>query len=295
MMKHLASYNLVKEVGKDSYVGTPFSKACDSIAIKSALIYSFDGMIPVNHGLPGFLEKTDYKNPSDNTNGPVQFGLKTEKPFFGYLQDHPHLGSAFNTFMTGFGESLPKWYNFYPVQEKILAESIDDPLLVDVGGGHGHHTTGFVEKFPSAKGKCFVQDQPKVIEETLAMAKLPDNVVPIVHDFFKPQPESCRGAKIYYLSFIIHDWPEEQCKVILSHVCNAMTKGYSKLLIHETVLHDTGAFWQQTALDITMMGLLTAQERTTSDWKALLESVGLKLEQVWNGGGVTSVIEAVLA
>lgn len=82
----------------------------------SGLIYSFEGMIPTFQALPEFLAKTEYRTPTDATNGPVQYGLKSEKPFFGILRENARLGSAFNGFMAGYAKARPRWIDFYPVK-----------------------------------------------------------------------------------------------------------------------------------------------------------------------------------
>jgi fumagillin biosynthesis methyltransferase len=72
-----------------------------------------------------------------------------------------------------------------------------------------------------------------------------------------------------------------------------MTKGYSKLLLDEHVLDDVDASHRGAASDMLMMLVLTGVERTRSQWKELLGSVGLKIVKVWpNRRGQQSVIEA---
>jgi len=75
-----------------------------------------------------------------------------------------------------------------------------------------------------------------------------------------------------------------------------MEPGYSKILINESVVPDVGAPWQITNLDWTMMAMLINRERTESQWRELLRSVGLQISGIWKpDGGNESIIEAVLA
>jgi phosphoribulokinase len=46
------------------------------------------------------------------------------------------------------------------------------------------------------------------------------------------------GARIYYLHFIIHDWPDSDCIKIMEKIRDAMTPGYSRLLLNDAVLPD---------------------------------------------------------
>ncbi|KAH7015700.1 S-adenosyl-L-methionine-dependent methyltransferase [Ilyonectria destructans] len=297
-LKHLAANGLVKEVGQDLYVATPFSMATNDPTIGAGLTYSFEGMIPTFQGLPEFLAKTDYQTPSDSDHGPVQYGLKTDKPFFSILQSNPRLGSAFNNFMAGYAKARPRWVDFYPINERLgfkLSDSTPTgPLLVDVGGGLGHELSAFHASNQSKlPGQLVLQDLPSVIEQAQKSNDLPLSITAVAHDFFEPQPITYCGARAYFMRLILHDWPDAKCAVILSHLREAMVPGYSKLLINEAVLSDTGAPWQQTSLDWTMMGMLVSRERTESQWRELLAKAGLKISGIWRKDS-ESVIEAIL-
>ena len=75
-----------------------------------------------------------------------------------------------------------------------------------------------------------------------------------------------------------------------------MEKGYSKLLINELVVPDKAATWSVTSMDWLMLALGAVRERTESDWRDLLESVGLKTVKIWTWEqGTESLIEAELA
>jgi hypothetical protein len=78
-------------------------------------------------------------------------------------------------------------------------------------------------------------------------------------------------------------------------VKEAMKPGYSKLLINENVIPNTGAHWEATGLDMMMLTLFSSEERTTAAWYDLIErKAGLKIAKIWDAGnGVESVIECV--
>ena len=74
-----------------------------------------------------------------------------------------------------------------------------------------------------------------------------------------------------------------------------MQPGYSKVLVNENVIPDTGAYWETTSLDLIMMEIGSG-ERTENQWRALLESAGLKIVKIWTAQrGVESLIECELA
>ena len=67
----------------------------------------------------------------------------------------------------------------------------------------------------------------------------------------------------------------------------------SSLLIDDWVLLDTGAPVAGGTYDLMMLLLLSGMERSESQWKDLLNSVGLEIKKVWRKDGVgEGVIEA---
>lgn len=64
-----------------------------------------------------------------------------------------------------------------------------------------------------------------------------------------------------------------------------MKTGYTRLLIHDIVVPPTGAPPYTTAIDLFMMALFGARERTRANWKDIIRAVGLKLEKVWSAPG----------
>lgn len=107
----------------------------------------------------------------------------------------------------------------------------------------------------------------------------------------------CRGARAYYLHSILHDWPDDVCVKIISNIKLAMKPGYSKLLINDNVIPDTGAHWEATGADIVMLAMLSALERSQKHWETLLAEVGLRVVKFWYSGvaNSNSLIECELA
>lgn len=69
-------------------------------------------------------------------------------------------------------------------------------LMVDVGGAVGGSMKELREAVPGLKGVIVLQDQESVIG-SIPEGFLSGDVVPMVHDFFTPQP--VKGAKVYYM------------------------------------------------------------------------------------------------
>ena len=74
-----------------------------------------------------------------------------------------------------------------------------------------------------------------------------------------------------------------------------MTPNYSKLIIRDFILPDSNVPLYTACTDIRMMVLHAGLERTESQWKELLNEVGLELGGFWaverGGEGVVEAIK----
>jgi hypothetical protein len=185
-----------------------------------------------------------------------------------------------------------RWFDFFPVEEKLRVESPSAPLLVDVGGGLGHDLIALRQHHPNLPGKLILQDIPVVIDSI--QEPLPGDIQAMKHDFFASQP--VKDAKAYYLARVLHDWPDKQAHVILSNIREAMGPG-SILLINESVLAESKVPLYSASGDLIMMANFSSLERTQTQFDALLNGAGLKLVRVWTakdmapGSGI--LLEAV--
>jgi hypothetical protein len=249
--------------------------------------------------MPKWLAQHNYQTPTSMLEGAFQLAHKTKLDYFSYAFANPPFGEQFNHHMSGYRLGRPSWMDpdFYPVQDSLVKAapapiSADDVLLVDIGGGLGHDLAEFQQKHPNTPGRLILQDF-LTIEQ---VKDLHPRIECMKYDFHAEQP--IRGARAYYMHSVLHDWPDDVCASILTRVREAMRPGYSKLLINENVIPSTGADWQATALDLVMMSLLSAKERTQVDWEKLLAQNGFVIRKIWNTkklNGVESLIECELA
>lgn len=206
------------------------------------------------------------------------------------------------------------WIDWFPVESQILSaipSAENDTLLVDVGGGKGHDLERFLGKFPQTKGRLVLQDLPNTIN---SIQQLSPDIRRMSHDFFTPQPlkggESSgpmavinlfanisKGARAYYMHFILHSWTDAQCRLILQNIMPAMIAGYSKILLNEPIIPKINCGSWFAASDINMMSVCAGMERTRQQWIDLLQSVDLDVVQIWSSpydGEEDSIIEAML-
>lgn len=205
--------------------------------------------------------------------------MNTKLQYYDWLKTEPEQAVAFNTtMMLQRMDRGEPWYEYYPVTSKV-GTSFDGktPLMVDVGGNIGINIGDFHAKFPELPGRLVLEDLPEVIS---SIQELDPAIERVVHSFLDPQPEIAKGAKFYFLGTVLHDWPDAECKTILKHIRNAMNKD-SILLLSENAVPDTNAGLYQVKLDFVMMSLFAATDRTTKQFRALLESEGFELVKVW--------------
>ncbi|KAL5341123.1 S-adenosyl-L-methionine-dependent methyltransferase [Aspergillus crustosus] len=289
ILRHLVATNVVSEPSPGSFQQGSFSKSLIKPVYGDWINYLYDATLPCFYRTPEFLAKTGYQNPTDPSDGIFQYTKGFKGNLFEYYNCHEEEGKVFNNMMGGVMANQAGMLDIYPFERLDDGKPKDSTtaLLVDVGGNVGHDVNKFLSHYPELATRLVLQDRGDVI----ALAKCPTTVQTLVHDFFTPQP--VKGARAYYLHGVIHDWADPPARTILNHLRDAMTGGFSKLLVHDHVLPDTDPHPQATAYDLTMMVKVSAFERTEQMWAELLGSVGFRVVKIWSSPLATqSVIEA---
>jgi len=204
----------------------------------------------------------------------------------------------------------------------IFTDGIDwksfkkDGVVVDIGGSIGTVTLLLAQAFPHLR--YVVQDLDKVIVEahkfwqTSYPEAIASGLVTLQpHDFFNPQP--IKGAAVYFMRTILHDWPETDVHRILTAI-RAAAGPSSKLVVFDylmpyacentkgpsvsgppvvpaPLLPNAGPGMDIfiSMVDMHMMNLLGGQERTVDEFAVLGKATGWKLEAVKPGPMVTVV------
>jgi predicted O-methyltransferase YrrM len=164
--------------------------------------------------------------------------------------------------------------------------------VVDVGGGVGGLAVALMEANPHLYG--VVYDLPDVASraaENLRRNGLGDRSDARGGSFFESVPD---GADAYLLSYVLHDWTDEDCVRILRSVAAAMHPD-SRLLVVENVLPEGDAPHPGRTLDLLMVTLTHGRERTREEYRRLLERAGLRMTGVVPTPSPVSVVEAVVA
>ncbi|KAJ9143500.1 Demethylsterigmatocystin 6-O-methyltransferase 2 [Pleurostoma richardsiae] len=294
MMRCISGQFLVTEVAEDTYARTTWAK---TLAEDSSFPGMYGGFYhelnnPMFRTLPFYLKKTGFRNPTDVNDCNFQYWRGAGANMFQYVGTNPLLTSDFNDAMECHSKyNLTPWPEVYPTDTVVAAAKPGVPLVVDVGGGKGHDLRKFLARHPDVPaGSLVLQDLPDIlkgVEAEPAIAVQP-------HDFFTPEP--VRGARVYFMHNVLHDWPDVTATQILKTLAASMEKGYSRLLIHESLVSNVKPLSRVTVSDLTMMACLAAAERTEEQWRELVTSAGLRVIKIWRPvQSVESIIEAEVA
>jgi hypothetical protein len=132
-------------------------------------------------------------------------------------------------------------------------------------------------------------DLPHVVEG--ARAVLADVVARcelVGGDFFEAVPT----GDVYVLKFIMDDWGPEDSLRILRNCRKAMAPG-GRVLINEMVLRPSNAPFYGFWTDVNMLVLLGGRERTDAEYRALLDSAGLRMTRILPTASDFSIVESV--
>lgn len=153
--------------------------------------------------------------------------------------------------------------------------------VVDVGGGHGTLLLPILQRHPHLRGTLF--DRAGTIESAraiVARSNAHDRCTLVAGDFF----ESVPAGDVHLLSWILHDWQDEDALRILQR-CREAGGDDATLLIVESVMpaRATSSDARATTLadpymlDLQMLLLTGGMERTLEEYRKLLIGAGYEL------------------
>jgi len=278
LMRALAGVGILAEQPGQRYALTTLGEALKTGAPGSAraAVLTFGGQ-----AVESAWDHTVYSIQTGKTGFEKAQGM----PLFKYLAQHPEAASLFNETMVGFhGQEPPAVAAAYDFSTfKTIA---------DVGGGTGNLLAAILTRYSNPRGVLF--ELPHVAAAAPALFKargVSDRVTIETGDFFKTVPAD---GDAYVLSHIIHDWDEDQCLAILSHIRKAMNSA-GRLLIVEMVLPEGDTPHPGKTLDILMLVASGGQERTEAEYRTLLSKASFRLTRAVPTNSPVSVVEAVIA
>ena len=215
--------------------------------------------------------------------GKTAFAKTFGVPIFDWLSTHPDEAALFNGTMMG----------FHGMEPPAIAAAYDFSgfgTIVDVGGSTGNMLATILAKYPGPRGILY--DLPHVVGNAPAFLEqrgLANRVNVEAGSFFDSVPS---GADAYILSHVIHDWNHEQCLTILNN-CRRAMKSDGRLLLVEMVLPDGNAPHPGKMLDIVMLTIPGGEERTATEYGALLDEAGFRMTRLVPTASLVTIVEAV--
>jgi O-methyltransferase domain/Dimerisation domain len=162
--------------------------------------------------------------------------------------------------------------------------------IADIGGGAGALLSAILSRHPNLSGILF--DIAPAIESAKSGSGGPlPRCEFVVGDFFEQVPG---GADIYLLKLVLHDWGDDDVKRILTR-CREAMRPKSRLLIIEGLIGPPNELTMTNLVDMTMLLAGENRERTETEFAALLERTGLKLQRAIPTNSSLHILEATIA
>ncbi|MEU8654536.1 methyltransferase [Streptomyces sp. NPDC048737] len=256
-------------------------------------------------------------------NTPMSGSLREDAPDsmrgFALLMNHPTLweewGHLFDTVETG-EANLPKlrgmgaldFFHANPDYARVffqafggLSASETDPILaaydfsgfgtvVDVIAGRGNLLAGILGQAPDTKGVLYDSEIATVDSPALFEAAGVADRLTIEHGGYLGKLPA--GGDAYVFKHIIHDFSEADAVTALRNAREAIAPG-GKLLVIEYVIPEDNEKHLGKTIDLWLMLMLGAQERTLAEYTELFAKAGFELTRAVPTSAPISVIEGI--
>lgn len=237
--------------------------------------------VVIPQGAPDFMEAMGSLDEAVR-NGKSPFAARFGS-MYGYLESHPEARHHFDAHMAtrslSIAEGAAAAYDFSEIG-----------TIADVGGGVGTVMATVLRANPQMRG-ILLELEPVVAEAAghLAAHGVADRCELVAGDFFASVPV----ADAYVLSNIVHNWADDDAVTILRNVRAAMP-AHGRALLLDILLPEDDRPHLGKELDMRMLALYDgAQERTESEYLALLAEAGLRPGRVIELPYALSLIEAL--
>ena len=196
---------------------------------RSTVSMLVDEQFPASANLSRAMRECGHS--TDTTSTAWALANDAKRPMIEELQSsHPDRANHFATFMK---HNWSTQNPFQPLVDNYDWASLGSAHVVDVGGGMGHASIALAQAFPNLS--FTVQDFGTVAKagEKEVPDELRGRITFMEHDFFKEQP--VKGAQVYLLRSVLHDWPDEECAKVLQALVPALEEG-TRVLVNDFVM-----------------------------------------------------------
>lgn len=208
--------------------------------------------------------------------GTPPFRLSHGEDLFDYLDHHADFDRSFAAAMDsvealagdGFATDMD-WSRF--------------ERLIDVGGARGSKALAIMRRHP--KLSALVVDRRQVVEEAKSYwaQHRTDGVERLrfqAGDLFSTLPTANGPRDIYLLSAVLHGFGDEACIQAFGNLRKAIGSSGARVAVLEMIMPDSKADLARASFDMQMFVGSRGRERTLAEWKALIHSAGMALEEV---------------
>ena len=162
--------------------------------------------------------------------------------------------------------------------------------IVDVGGGRGALLAKILSQVPGSRGVLYDSEQVTTDAPSVFGAAGVGARVTIENgSYFDKLPAD---GDAYVLKHVIHDFVEADCLTILKNVREAIAPG-GKMLVIEYVVSGNNERHLGNIIDLWLLLMLGAKERTLREYTELFAKAGLKVTGMIPTTAPMSIIEAV--
>jgi ubiquinone/menaquinone biosynthesis C-methylase UbiE len=188
------------------------------------------------------------------------------KHHFEYFAERPQLAGLFDRAMASSASIFGR-----------IADIVDlsaASVVVDVAGGSGELLAQILPAAPHLRGVLLERSHAlKAARSKLHAVGCADRCQLITGDFTTAVPPD---GDVYILSRVLHDWDDEQCRLILKRCAEAMSPK-AQLLILERLLPQDDSPSLAAAWDVHMLCNVGGRERTAGHYGHLLRESGFRL------------------
>ena len=161
--------------------------------------------------------------------------------------------------------------------------------FIDVGGSRGHFLIRLLKMYPDKTG--LLMDRQPVIElaqesnsKNEELKETEDKLGYFAGDFFDEQKmPKIEDGDVLVLRYILHDWSDEDALKILKTLRAMIGDKRASILIGECAMPDrdrVGIPPNVHLIDMQMMVVFAAKERTPKQWQKLLEAGGFSIVSI---------------
>lgn len=256
-----------------------------------------------NNHVSGFL-RTDV--PGSVRSLFIYWGSDFHYSTFGHIMHSVQTGESSRTFLSGTDgfEQLrrdPEQARIFDDGMTTLSELVGPAIaaaydfgawgsLMDVGGGNGIMLSKILRAHPGLRG--VLADQEHVLDRARERGYLGGDLEARTTmtpcNFFEHVPPGCRA---YLMKSVIHDWNDDQARIILAN-CRKAIPDNGVLLLAEWDLLGKNIPSNGKFIDVIMLVLTGGRERSMDEYRELLDSTGFRLNRVVRTAAHFAVIEA---